>query len=69
MDDAAAGPYGLGLAPQLVSVTLDVVESIRNDDVVLRNGSFDRRELGGPGILFLRRAVVYLVSQRLCVCG
>lgn len=64
MDHTAPCTCSFCFAPQLISVSLDVIQSICNDNIVPRHRSLDRRELCRACCFFLSCTVVYLISQR-----
>ena len=63
VDDAAPRRRRLGLAPQLVSVALDVVQPVRDHDRVLAQRPLDRRELLRARYLLLRCVVVDFIPE------
>ena len=63
MDHTASCTRSFGLAPQLVPITFDVVQSVCNYDIVLRQGSLDGGELFGTRSLLSSSAGVDLIAK------
>ena len=65
----ARGRRRLGGAIQLVSVSLDVVQAVGDDDVVLADQSLDRRELGCATVLLSTHVAVHVSAETQCLIG
>ena len=63
MHDAAPGARSFRLAPQLIPIPFDVIQSISNDHIIFRNGSLDRRKLFSASGLLSCGAGINLIAE------
>lgn len=63
MNDATSRPRRFSLAPELVPVAFDVVQTVRNNDCILAQRSLDAAKLGSASVLLRCSRVVDLISE------